>query len=70
MKRYKNVYFWLGLLGALVAASGVDFETLTSWPLLWEAFKGVVMNPVAIAAVVMAGVGVWVNPTTKGIKDK
>lgn len=69
-KRIKNVYFWLGLIGIIFTAANVDFNTLTNWGLLINALLGIVKNPVAIVSVVMAVLGVFVDPTTPGIKDK
>ena len=68
-KRYKNPYFWTGLIGIMIAASGIDVTMLTDWPAVGQAIVDVVMNPLAIVAVGMAALGVFVNPTTKGIKD-
>lgn len=69
MDRYKNPYFWIGLISVMIAASGVDFEALTSWPLLWQGIESIFMNPVKLTAVVMAAVGVFANPNTPGLKD-
>ncbi len=68
--RLKNPYFWLGIGGVIFSAAGVDFNTLTSWSLLGKAFLDILANPVAVVAVAAAIVGVFVNPSTKGLKDK
>ena len=68
--RYKNPWFWVGLASIMIAASGIDFESLTSWALLGEAFLTIILNPVKLVAVLLAGLGVFVNPTTSGLKDK
>ena len=67
--RLKNPYFWLGLGGVVFSAAGVDFNTLTSWSLLGQAFLNILANPVAVVAVVAALIGVIVDPSTKGLKD-
>lgn len=69
-KRIKNVYFWLGLVGIVFSAAGVDFNTLTSWKLLLDSILSILNNPVAIMSVTMAIVGVFVDPTTPSLKDK
>lgn len=69
IKRLKNPYFWLGLGGAIFCAAGIDFNTLTSWDLLFKAMLGILKNPVAVVAVISTAIGVWVNPTTPGFKD-
>ncbi|HII4398219.1 TPA: phage holin [Clostridium perfringens] len=67
--RLKNPYFWLGLGGVIFSAAGVDFNTLTSWSLLGQAFLNILANPVAVVAVAAALIGVIVDPSTKGLKD-
>ncbi|MDK0669360.1 phage holin [Clostridium perfringens] len=68
-ERFKNPVFWFGLLGVIFSAAGIDFNTLTSWNLLLEALLNILSNPVAVVAVIAAVIGVWTDPTTKGIKD-
>ena len=36
-KRMKNPYFWIGLIGVILTAVGVDAETLTTWEAVWNA---------------------------------
>ncbi|SCJ49338.1 holin%2C phage phi LC3 family [uncultured Clostridium sp.] len=67
--RFKNPYFWLGLGGVIFSAAGIDFKTLTSWNLLWEALLSILANPVAVVAVIAAVIGVCVDTSTKGLKD-
>lgn len=71
--KFKNPYFWLSLIALIFSASGVDFDTLTSWPLLGSALLGIINNPVAIVAVITAMLGIWNDNSTKGmdkIKNK
>lgn len=68
-ERFKNIYFWLGLIGVIFSASGVDFSTLTDWKLLLEAILSILNNPVAVVSVIAAIVGVCVNPATPGLSD-
>lgn len=67
--RLKNPYFWLGLGGVIFSSAGIDFNTLTSWNLLGEALLNILANPVAVVAVAAAIIGVFVDPSTKGLKD-
>lgn len=67
--RLKNPYFWLGLGGVIFSSAGVDFNTLTSWNLLGESLLNILANPVAVVAVAAAIIGVFVDPSTKGLKD-
>lgn len=67
--RLKNPYFWLGLGGIIFSSAGVDFKTLTSWNLLGDALLNILANPVSVVAVAAAIIGVFVDPSTKGLKD-
>lgn len=65
--KFKNPYFWLSLIALIFSASGVDFNTLTSWPLLGSALLNIINNPVAIVAVITAMLGIWNDNSTSGM---
>ena len=69
-ERYKNPYLWIGLIGIIFNTSGVDINSLTKWSLLSDAIINILENPVTLLAVVASVIGVFVDPTTKGLKDK
>lgn len=69
-KRIKNIYFVLGLVGVVFAAGGINFDSLTSWKLFMNGILSILNNPVAVVAVILAVLGVFVNPTTPGLTDK
>lgn len=66
-EKLRNPYFWLSTLALIFSASGIDFETLTSWRLLGEALISIVKNPVAVVAVITAFLGIWNDNSTKGL---
>lgn len=68
--RVKNIYFWLGVIGVIFSAAGIDIQTMTSWELLLDAFKNILMNPVLLASVIAAIVGVFVDTSSPGLKDR
>lgn len=68
--RYKNVYFWTGLIGVVAVAVDADLQTFTSWAALGSFVRDLVSNPAMLVAGIMAAIGVFVDPTTKGLKDK
>ena len=74
--KLKNPYFWLSTVALVFSASGVDFNELTSWALLFDALVGIVNNPVSLIAVVTAFIGIVNDHSTPGldgmdkIKDK
>ena len=66
-EKFKNPYFWLSVFALIFSASGIDFQTLTSWQLLVQALVDILMNPVAIIAVITAFLGIWNDNSTKGL---
>ena len=67
--RFKNPWFWVGLCGTILAAMGVSPEMFTSWDAVLEAVVNMVSNPYMLVSVVLAVLGVFVDPTTSGISD-
>lgn len=66
-EKFKNPYFWLSVFALIFSASGIDFQDLTSWSLLFDAFVDILCNPVAIVAVITAFLGIWNDNSTKGL---
>ena len=66
-EKLKNPYFWLSVFALIFSASGIDFQTLTSWQLLVQALVDILMNPVAIVAVITAFLGIWNDNSTNGL---
>lgn len=66
-EKIKNQYFWLSTLSLIFSASGVDFNELTSWQLLYKALMDILNNPVAIVAIIIAFLGIWNDNSTKGM---
>ena len=66
-EKFKNLYFWLPVFALIFSASGIDFQTLTSWQLLVQALVDILLNPVAIVAVITAFLGIWNDNSTKGL---
>lgn len=69
-KRSKNIYLYLGLIGIVFSAAGIDFNSLTNWGLFMDGLLAIVKNPVALVSVIFAVLGVFVDPTTPGLADK
>ena len=67
--RVKNPWFWVGLVGTILAAMGVSPEMFTSWGAVWDAICSLFSNPFQIGCVVLAVLGVFVDPTTDGVGD-
>ena len=65
--KFRNPYFWLSMFALIFSASGVEFDTLTSWQLLGDALLSILNNPVAIVAVITAMLGIWNDNSTKGM---
>ena len=67
--RFKNPWFWVGLCGTVLTAMGVSPEMFTSWGAVWEAVVNLINNPFMLVSVILAVLGVFVDPTTSGISD-
>lgn len=67
--RMKNPYFWIGLLGVVLAAMGVNAEMFTSWQAVIDQAKAFISNPYMIGSVVLAVLGQIIDPTTAGLRD-
>ena len=67
--RFKNWAFWMGLIATILASMGVSAQTFTSWRAVWDAIVNLVTNPFQLGCVIVAVVGVFTDPTTKGICD-
>ena len=65
--KIRNPYFWLGIVSVVFAASGIDFNTLTSWQLLGSALISILNNPVAIVAVIGAILGIFNDNSSEGL---
>ena len=68
-KRYKNPYFWIGLAGMIFQTMNIDPNSLTTWGALFDAICNLGQNPAMLAAVLANLMGIFLDPTTKGIKD-
>ncbi len=67
--RMKNPWFWVGMVGVIITATGIDPQTFTSWAAVLDGVISVLLNPVQLVAVVLAALGVFVDPTTAGVED-
>lgn len=67
--RLKNPWFWVGLLSTILAAMGVDPQMFTSWSLVYQSVIDLVTNPFQLACVIIAVLGIFVDPTTAGLSD-
>ncbi len=67
--RFRNPWFWVGLVGVLLTATGMEPEMFTSWGVLMQSVLDVLKNPYLLATALLAVLGVFVEPTTKGLKD-
>lgn len=66
-EKFKNPYFWLSVFALIFSAAGIDFNQLTSWPLLGQALFSILQNPVSIIAIITAFLGIWNDNSTKGL---
>lgn len=67
--RLGNYMTYVGIIGIVFSAAGINFETLTSWALLGQALLSILDNPVSCVAVIVAVCGVICDTSTKGFND-
>lgn len=67
--RMQNIWFWVGLCGTILTAMNISPEMFTSWNLVWLEVVSLFSNPFRLGCVAIAIIGVFVDPTTKGIGD-
>ena len=67
--RFKNPWFWVGVVSVAITAIGVDPMTFTSWSAVLDGIKAVLSNPVQLVTMCLAILSVFVDPTTAGIGD-
>lgn len=67
--RAKQPWFWIGLVGVILTAMGISADTLTSWGAVKDAVVALVSNPFMLGSVLVAILGVFVDPTTASLGD-
>ena len=67
--RMKNPWFWVGVVSIIFTAMGVSPEMFTSWDILWDHIVALVKNPFLLGSTALSILGVFVDPTTSGVKD-
>ncbi len=67
--RVKNPWFRVGVAATALTAIGVDPQTFTSWSAVCEGILTLLGNPVQLVTLVLAVLGVFIDPTTAGIAD-
>lgn len=71
--RFKNPYFYVALILAIVAPVGVYFgvnaEDLTTWSMVGSLAKEAILNPYVVVTVIVSVATFLIDPTTPGIGD-
>ena len=67
--RFRNPYFWIGLIGILLMSIGVETSMLTSWELVFDNIVELIKNPFMIGSTFVALWGYIQDFTTEGIGD-
>lgn len=67
--RFKNPYFWLGLIAVILAAVGAEPEMFTSWGIVFDKIKIFLHNPFLISCTIIAVIGYINDQTTEGLSD-
>ena len=64
-KRLTDVWFWVGIVSAILAAGSINPQDLTTWSILQEKLLSIITNPYKLGLVVIALISFWNNPTTE-----
>ena len=67
--RFKNRNFWIGLVGMVFCAMGIEASMFTSWQAVLDALIELVKNPFMLGSVLVALWGYVQDFTTKGTND-
>lgn len=70
VERYKNPWFWVGIGGIVLTSLQVEASSLTTWANVGDLILKTVSNPYLLGITAMAILGVFIDPTSKGIGDK
>ena len=65
--KFKNPYFYLGIVAVIFSAAGVDIVTLSSWPLLAAALLSIVNSPFTLLCVIFALLAMFNDNSTSGL---
>lgn len=68
-ERFKNPWFWVGVVSVALTAIGVDPHTFTSWSAVLDGILSVLSNPVQLVTMSLAVLSVFVDPNTPGLTD-
>ncbi len=71
--RFRNPQFIFRLIAAIfvpaLAALGIEWQSLTTWGALGDAFIQIISNPVVLALIVYNAINVFPDATVDGISD-
>ena len=69
ISRLKNPYFWLTLGSVILTSLQVEATSWTSWHAVGKLLMATISNPYLVVTTGIALLGVFNNPTTKGLGD-
>ena len=67
--RWKNPWFYVFIISAVLTATGIDPTALTSWELVREALVDLAKNPFLLGTAALTVLGIFVDPTTAKLRD-
>lgn len=67
--RFRNPWFWVGIVGVVLTALNISPESLTSWDAVGQLFVDMIANPFKLGSAALAILGVFVDPTTHSVSD-
>lgn len=67
--RFKNIFFWFGILGTIGTAFGITLSNFTTWDALGFAIVESFKNPALVIPMIMTLAGIFVDSSTGGWRD-
>lgn len=67
--RLTNIYMYIGLISAVLLATGLDIGALNSWKELFVGLGFIFSSPSKVVCLVLTCISALVDPTSKGLKD-
>lgn len=65
--KFKNPFFWMGVISLIFTTANIRIEDLTSWDLLFDAIKSIGDNPAILFYIAGALIGVWNDNSSPGM---
>ncbi len=67
MNKFKNPWFYVGIIALFFSSAQIDVESLVTWSILLEKVQAFISNPFLVGTFLVALLGVWNDNGIKGL---